>query len=324
MNIIPPAKSCPNSAVFFCKESSSSSRFLILPYRQSSWKQTSIVGLVAMLAYLQVHMFTSTSIHTSKPHPDKTQPLCSYTDHSYKPVLPPIMAQEKSTTNTTKSVPECITLARVHKIDWKRFVSLPTPTLNVETIVPAFPLTRVVTLKLSGSPGKGLGLYTTHPIPSGTLILSEKPLFITTTYPESSEELEPTMIELGGQRSRLYKSLSNDPKSKDPNLQLPSHKRLLEIFETNCFSLGRTPEGVEELAVFGLGSRFNHSCKHGFLSVAPSNVSWTWNAIRGTMDFVTVENVEIGEELLIDYGLSEPQTRKMLGSSCPVCKYVGE
>ncbi|TBU28052.1 SET domain-containing protein [Dichomitus squalens] len=168
--------------------------------------------------------------------------------------------------------------------------------------------------QLGPSPTGGAGLFATRPIPRGTVIFAESPLF---TQPLPPHRTNSTILNTLAQHSReeqcAFFALANAYKAP-----LPGHPVLLPalgIFETNALPCGGTlapsePSAGEKTAKGGKGgrastdggsregiflqaARLNHSCR--------PNVARTWDVGAQEMAFRALRDVAPGEELCMSY-----------------------
>ncbi|GIQ86324.1 hypothetical protein KIPB_008156 [Kipferlia bialata] len=137
------------------------------------------------------------------------------------------------------------------------------------------------------SPGCGYGLYATQDIPQGTLLLRETPVIQIKT-----EDVEP-LDEVDVALAKVLPTLS--PTDRDAFHALSRAGRdsdeALDIFNSNAFEV--QVDGMDRLALFLTGSRFNHSC-------AP-NVNRDWDPDEQCMSFYAICDVKQGEELCTFY-----------------------
>ncbi|KAI4150468.1 MAG: hypothetical protein LQ341_001094 [Variospora aurantia] len=146
-------------------------------------------------------------------------------------------------------------------------------------------------------PGKGQGCRARTNIPRGTCIHEEKPLF------------SVKRVEIGGMspatRQRLTHELNRlrpDQYQQFLTLTCPgrSNDQDQERFEVNNFQMIIEDAGFSQQGVFLHAARFNHSCL--------PNAWFNWNPLlgderrpAGRLTVYTVRNIQMGEEILVDY-----------------------
>ncbi|KAA8892875.1 hypothetical protein FN846DRAFT_608802 [Sphaerosporella brunnea] len=169
-------------------------------------------------------------------------------------------------------------------------------------------------------PGKGIGILATSPIPSGSLIIAEAPLF---TIPSDfggrfmaiTRDLESYILtaisRLSKPQQKAFLSLHS--------AQAPELPPFLSIIATNSFALDTTIAGI-----FDLCSRFNHSCV--------PNAGYRWNKDAQKLEVRAHEEIQEGEEIVLSY-LNDDMSRAARQESllrryrfqcqCPACGLVG-
>ena len=158
-------------------------------------------------------------------------------------------------------------------------------------------------IEIRESPGKGLGMFASRDIPTGTLILAEEPLFFIRTTAKK-HELDALVASLTPQQQAAFKSLASFRRDS-------AETENEAIVHTNCFRTGENRGGV-----FATGSRLNHSC-------CP-NIEYTWDQRTQRMLFVTRWKITKGEEILNNYGSTYKQDMKQFwGFDCN-CGYCNE
>lgn len=139
--------------------------------------------------------------------------------------------------------------------------------------------------KMVPVPGCGLGMIATSPIKTGSLIISEPPLF--TIEDGSLESARMTSIAaklraLSKDQQRVFFSLHN----AYGNQISP----LLGIVKTNAHALGVRSTGF---GVFPECSRFNHSCT--------PNAIYSWQSARSREEIYAVKDIVEGEQITVNY-----------------------
>lgn len=135
-------------------------------------------------------------------------------------------------------------------------------------------------------PDAGFGLVATSPIPRGTQIISEAPLFTlngifqNTTLAAAAIALK--IKALSKEQQRTFLTLHN-AYGRD----LPP---LLGTFKTNTHPLG---VGATECGIFPTVSRLNHSCI--------PNANYSWSSTYGRENVYAVRDIAPGEEITVSY-----------------------
>lgn len=107
------------------------------------------------------------------------------------------------------------------------------------------------------SPGEGLGCFSTLPIPVGTLILQETPLF-SVPEPRTNSAVTSAFSILTNSQQQEYLALhAADPTKQGDGL-------VVDIFNSNAWQTG------SRTSICCLASRFNHSCV--------PNATFAWNS----------------------------------------------
>ncbi|KAF8535733.1 hypothetical protein BDD12DRAFT_688941, partial [Trichophaea hybrida] len=139
-------------------------------------------------------------------------------------------------------------------------------------------------------PGKGIGMVATVPIPLGSLIITEQPLF---TLPHVASHtlfaMKATVLhevsKLSKDQQKAFLNLHNA--QVEPVSKLPP---FVSIVRTNAFGLG---VNAVRSGVFDECSRFNHSC-------AP-NAHFAWCEPTLTMHIHATRDIAEGDEITISY-----------------------
>ncbi|KAH8194704.1 hypothetical protein TruAng_011138 [Truncatella angustata] len=134
-------------------------------------------------------------------------------------------------------------------------------------------------------PSKGKGLIAAKPIPAGTLLISEPPLFTTASLTNADtieKDLGVIIRGLPKDRQRAFLSLHNNfPGQPNP---------FSNIIRSNGYPLGPNSEVG---GVFPLIARLNHSCR--------PNAQHSWNSKLGAQTVHALRDVAAGEELTLSY-----------------------
>lgn len=154
-------------------------------------------------------------------------------------------------------------------------------------------------VKIVPIPGRGYGLIVTRNFKAGELVLAEHPLILANHH--LNQSLEDSI------RHALY-TASSEALAKFYRLHNPStlwsywddsHTGVFltleeNIWNSNClkFHDGTSP-GNPMSGIFEIGSRINHSCL--------CNAEWGWNRKDLLMELYTLDNLQAGDEVLIDY-----------------------
>lgn len=128
------------------------------------------------------------------------------------------------------------------------------------------PIQRCSTLYINPSTPKGRGVFTSAPIPSGTIIDTCAALVLSPQ--ENTAHIEHT---------ELYHYTYTWPLVQEPP---PSSSK---------------KKTSTQAVVFGLGSLFNHSSAH-------QNVGWKRDLEREVVRYFALRDIQEGEELCISYG----------------------
>ncbi|KFY82379.1 hypothetical protein V498_08613, partial [Pseudogymnoascus sp. VKM F-4517 (FW-2822)] len=141
--------------------------------------------------------------------------------------------------------------------------------------------------ELKLSPDKGWGAFATRPIPTGTLILQEAPLFIIS---KPHTEIIETDI------SNAVKQLALHEIEQFDRLRYNGGQRFTHLTHAcaeNSFSLPK-PSGVQHHGFFVLLSRLNHSCMPNS-NIPDTNIEGDVIACFATRD------IAVGEEITFCY-----------------------
>ncbi|KAJ4231047.1 hypothetical protein NW759_003028 [Fusarium solani] len=134
-------------------------------------------------------------------------------------------------------------------------------------------------------PGKGKGLIATKPIPKGTRILAEAPVFTS-----------PVILEIQNVKAEVIRQVNNlTPAQKTAYFDLTrldmfkSEDPAWGVFCSNC--LKGPAEDIHGLYL--IASRVNHACLN--------NAHDSWNAILGKLTLHSLRDIAEGEEITICY-----------------------
>ncbi|KAF8591720.1 SET domain-containing protein [Ramaria rubella] len=172
--------------------------------------------------------------------------------------------------------------------------------------------------KIKDSPGKGKGLFATHAIQLGQLIVVERP-----------STLMPTVIPMPGNITLegFYRRILDYLTKKDRQIVLslanckgPEHPTLAGIIATNGIKIS-LKGGTEDYAgLFPTISRVNHSCG--------PNSAWRFNYNTFTLCLYATRNIPSGTEITAAYlspgwsgakRLYELNRRYKFTCTCPYC-----
>ncbi|KAK4975419.1 hypothetical protein LTR42_004629 [Elasticomyces elasticus] len=167
------------------------------------------------------------------------------------------------------------------------------------------------TYKLADIPGKGKGLLATTILNPGTLLISEPPLFTTSslTNPSTIEkDLSKIIRSLPKTAQRAFLSLHNNNPGPQP---------FTNIIRSNGYPLGPSNSSIG--GIFPTVSRINHSCL--------PNAQHAYNPKIGRMQVHVLRPVASGDEITLSYTTGGPSDvrQKMLKShfnfscTCELC-----
>ena len=191
------------------------------------------------------------------------------------------------------------------------FSPLPSPAVDgsdvEEDSVPLF--------EVQQTPDRGLGLFTTHRIPIGALVLSEPPLIsLPKRIEEDPDAIEEAFLKLSKRDKKSYLRLFDAEKSR--------MSQVVSIYYSNSYSkdgFDTSPRAspvshMHSAATSNNGSctglnssRINHSClpNLSFSYVAPSQ-----RHPLGLIQFYAIKNISRGKELLSNYDKPVFETRQ--------------
>ncbi|KAK9426737.1 putative SET domain-containing protein [Seiridium unicorne] len=143
-------------------------------------------------------------------------------------------------------------------------------------------------------PSKGKGLIASKPIPAGTLLISEPPLFTTASLTNADtieKDLGVIVRSLPKEGQRAFLSLHNNfPGQPNP---------FSNIIRSNGYPLGPNSEVG---GIFPLIARLNHSCL--------PNAQHSWNEKLQRQTVYAVRDVAAGAELTLSYHNGGPSTER--------------
>ncbi|KAH8664377.1 hypothetical protein BX600DRAFT_512419 [Xylariales sp. PMI_506] len=143
-------------------------------------------------------------------------------------------------------------------------------------------------------PSKGKGLVAQKPIPAGTLLISEPPLFTTATLTNPAtfeKDLGAIIRALPKEGQRAFLSLHNNfPGQPNP---------FSNIVRSNGYPLGPNSDAG---GLFPLIARMNHSCR--------ANAQHSWNEGRSAQTVYAVRDIAPGEELTLSYHNGGPSSER--------------
>ncbi|KAF2479991.1 hypothetical protein BDY17DRAFT_312896 [Neohortaea acidophila] len=136
---------------------------------------------------------------------------------------------------------------------------------------------------IRASSGAGLGIFTTRPIPAGTVLQTSKPIL---KLPRNKHDTSPTALQTAF--SRLPPEMQQTFLALHDNPALPYTSRLMRIYKSNCF-------GDEAHAWMWLDfSRCNHSCHPN------AEIAEVEDEVGGAK-LVAMRALGVGEEVRISY-----------------------
>ncbi|KAH8808107.1 hypothetical protein F5884DRAFT_791076 [Xylogone sp. PMI_703] len=147
--------------------------------------------------------------------------------------------------------------------------------------------------KVMPTPGKGLGVFATEPIPRGTKIIIEEPL-VSIELPKMVPGQGYRISDMVNSLDSAFGSLSAEEQEQYLSLheyRYPSEKdqsSLLTIFRSNAYNTGDNRVGL-----FPRIARINHSCK--------PNCGNYWSEKRGHRVIFAAVDIKEGEELTVSY-----------------------
>jgi len=132
------------------------------------------------------------------------------------------------------------------------------------------------------SPGEGLGCFATNPIPAGTLILTETPLF-NVREPRTNAAVTTAFSLLTSTEQAEYLELhARNPDNRDA-------ARVVDIFNSNAWQTG------SRTSILPLAARFNHSCV--------PNASFAWNARLSRITIYAIVTIPANTQIQLSYEL---------------------
>lgn len=141
--------------------------------------------------------------------------------------------------------------------------------------------------KVAATPGTGLGIIATSPIPRGGLVIAESPLLVFSVSPtpenggEALTEVARKVEALPEDQQQAFFSLHN--------FHGEYFSQIYGILLSNNLPMG----GMERGGLFPVSSRFNHSCD-------PS-ACYSWNSSLSKMVVYAVKDIRPGEQITITY-----------------------
>ncbi|KAI3320691.1 SET domain-containing protein [Xylariaceae sp. AK1471] len=164
---------------------------------------------------------------------------------------------------------------------------------------------------------KGVGMFATHAVARGSLLLAEAPLISMAQEGENQEHWDNCLMnkfnKLPEDASSKYYALKFDKEmisqedvetigdeistvqswTNDDKFQQAANAKstIMAIFNTNCAAMG--DDGEYGYGIFPDFSRINHSCV--------PNASWIYDNHSGKIQVYATINISQGEEVLISY-----------------------
>jgi hypothetical protein len=130
------------------------------------------------------------------------------------------------------------------------------------------------------SPGQGLGCFATALIPSGTLILSETPLF-NVREPRTNLAVTTAFSKLSSSKQEQYLELY----AQDPTAT--GDTKVVDIFNSNAWQTG------SRTSICPLAARFNHACV--------PNASFAWNSRLCQITVHTTVAIPANTQIYLSY-----------------------
>lgn len=150
------------------------------------------------------------------------------------------------------------------------------------------------------SPGKGIGVFATHALEPGDIILAEPPIIKIqppefrdgAAYPLDSIEIliNSAFDALSSTKQAEVLSLHAHLTRDEEADQAIASKMLAPIFRSNAYIVGANNT---EIGLFPKGARINHSCR--------PNSSQVWVEKRGQRVVRAVRRIEAGDEIFATY-----------------------
>ncbi|KAF1938903.1 hypothetical protein EJ02DRAFT_270396 [Clathrospora elynae] len=130
------------------------------------------------------------------------------------------------------------------------------------------------------SPGEGLGCFATAPIPAGTLILSETPLF-NVPEPRTNAAVTTAFSLLPSPEQDRYRTLY----AQDPTAQ--GDAQVVDIFNSNAWQTG------SRTSICPRAARFNHNCV--------PNASFAWNSQLSQITVHAIVAIPVDAQINLSY-----------------------
>lgn len=130
------------------------------------------------------------------------------------------------------------------------------------------------------SPGSGLGCFTTTPIPAGTLILSETPLF-NVREPRTNAAVTSAFSLLSPSQQDQYLSLYAQ------NVTADGDAKVIDIFNSNAWQTG------PRTSICPHAARFNHACV--------PNASFAWNSRMEKITIHAIVDIPKNTQIYLSY-----------------------
>lgn len=145
------------------------------------------------------------------------------------------------------------------------------------------------------SPGKGLGVFATHTLEPGDIVMQEEPL-IKIRPPEFRDGMGYPLNQIGILVREAFENLSADMQADVLSLHAhltaaeknnPNLDKLRPIFRSNAYTTGK------DIGLFPKIARINHSCR--------PNTSYFWNERLNKRVVYATRRIEEGEEFSVTY-----------------------
>jgi hypothetical protein len=130
------------------------------------------------------------------------------------------------------------------------------------------------------TPGEGLGCFTTSPIPAGTLLLAETPLF-NVREPRTNAAVTDAFSQLAQAQQEQYLSLY----AQDATAQ--GDAKVIDIFNSNAWQTG------PRTSICPGAARFNHACV--------PNASFAWNSRSSQITVHAIVDIPSDTQIYLSY-----------------------
>jgi hypothetical protein len=129
-------------------------------------------------------------------------------------------------------------------------------------------------------PNQGLGCFSTAPLPAGTLILSETPLF-SVREPRTNSAVTTAFSQLTNSQQEYYLTLyAQDAVAR-------GDQQVIDIFNSNAW------QTASSTSICPLAARFNHACV--------PNASFAWNPRLSQITIHAIVAIPANEQIVLSY-----------------------